>query len=40
MSIKAGLVFLVFIAVLALVSGPGFRKFLAWLLGIPPRGRR
>lgn len=39
MSIKAVLLFLLFIVVLALVSGPGFRRFLMLLLGISRHGR-
>lgn len=38
MSIKAVIVFLLFIVALALFSGPGFRKFLFAVLGIK-RGR-
>jgi len=37
--IKAVLLFLLFIIVLALVSGPGFRRLLMALLGIGRNGR-
>lgn len=39
MSIKAVIVFLIFIAALAFFSGPRFRKFMCAVLGIK-RGRR
>lgn len=39
MSIRVVLVFLLVIVILALVSGPGFRKFLLKLLGINRRDR-
>lgn len=39
MSIRAVVLFLLIIVVLALVSGPGFRKFLLKLLGIDRRDR-
>lgn len=37
--IKIVITFLLFMVVLALVSGPGFRRFLAKLLGIKRGGR-
>lgn len=37
--IKIVITFLLFMVVLALVSGPGFRRFLTKLLGIKWRGR-
>lgn len=39
MSIRAVVLFLLIIVVLALVSGPGFRKFLLKMLGINRRDR-
>lgn len=39
MSIRAVILFLLIIVVLALVSGPGFRRFLLKLLGIDRRDR-
>ena len=39
MSIRAVVLFLLIIVVLALVSGPGFRRFLLNLLGINRRDR-
>lgn len=37
--IKIVIVFLLAIACLALIAGPGFRRFMCKLLGIPYRGR-
>jgi|TARA_B100001765_G_C19484624_1_gene330630 hypothetical protein len=37
--VKLVIVFLLVMVALALVSGPGFRKFLFRLLGIKPRDR-
>lgn len=39
MMIKAVILFLLFIIVLALISGPGFRRFLMLFLGIGRSGR-
>lgn len=39
MSVRFVLVFLLIMVILALVSGPGFRKFLLKLLGINRRDR-
>lgn len=39
MSIRAVLVFLVVMMVMAFVAGPRFRRFMAWLLGISRNGR-
>lgn len=39
MSIRAVALFLLIIVVLALVSGPGFRRFLLKMLGIDRRDR-
>ena len=39
MSIRAVILFLLVIAVLALIRGPGFRKFLLKMLGINRRDR-
>lgn len=40
MSIRAVLVFLVVMIVMAIVAGPRFRRTVAWLLGISRNGRR
>lgn len=37
--VKAVIAFLLFMVALALISGPGFRRFLARVLGIKWRGR-
>ena len=39
MSIRAVVMFLLIMVVIALVSGPGFRRFLLKLLGINRRDR-
>lgn len=39
MSVRFVIVFLLIMVILALVSGPGFRKFLLKLLGINRRDR-
>ncbi|SIT04842.1 hypothetical protein SAMN05421772_11442 [Paracoccus saliphilus] len=39
MSVRLVIVFLLVMVILALVSGPGFRKFLLKLLGINRRDR-
>lgn len=40
MSIKAVIVFLLLIVALAIIAGPGFRRFLRTVLGIGPRRGR
>ena len=39
MSIRAVILFLLIIVVLAIVAGPGFRRFMAKVLGISRRDR-
>ncbi|SDD24586.1 hypothetical protein SAMN05421538_101201 [Paracoccus isoporae] len=39
MMVKGVLIILLLFIVLGLVSGPGFRRVMAKLLGLPPRDR-